>query len=382
MSRRLSVCLLTRNEGPNIERAIRSVGGVADEVVVADTGSTDGTRETARGLGAEVFSIGWDDDFSAGRNFALGRATGDWVLWLNPDEELLPSSHSLVRNLIGSEDDAFGYLVRVQSIPRAERPDQMSETLDLRLYRRRPDLCYVGRLHPGFAPELARAVAGEGRQVRASGLVIRHHASTSVVNESKLRWAAELLERELRDRPGRLPYLIEYGRNLLSLHDPRGHAVMAEAAEQVAAVIRAPAPPCPEVQILLEYALKTPTGPDRSQLLTDQAVALARRWFPNSPPLLWAIAESSFRARNFLESTALLERLVELGLRNSYDHAYPFDPRIVGSWALLNLGQCYRAQGRMDAARRCFGRLLGDPDFEKQAAKFLGELQGTAQGNG
>ena len=52
MSSRLSVCLLTRDEERNIERAIRSVEGISDEVVVADAGSTDRTEEIARGLGA------------------------------------------------------------------------------------------------------------------------------------------------------------------------------------------------------------------------------------------------------------------------------------------------------------------------------------------
>ena len=78
MSSRLSVCLLTRDEQRNIERAIRSVEGVADEVVVADAGSTDRTVEVARGLGARVVPFSWDDDFARGRNVAIGQASGDW----------------------------------------------------------------------------------------------------------------------------------------------------------------------------------------------------------------------------------------------------------------------------------------------------------------
>src|SRR5262245_21570036 len=83
----LTVCLLTRNEAGNLDRVLGSVAGVADEVVVADTGSTDATVEKAQALGARVTSVAWDDDFSAGRNQALDQATSDWILWLNPDEE-------------------------------------------------------------------------------------------------------------------------------------------------------------------------------------------------------------------------------------------------------------------------------------------------------
>ena len=380
MSSRLSVCLLTRDEERNIERVIRSVEGVADEVIVADTGSTDRTEEIARGLGARVVPVAWDDDFAAGRNVAIGQASGDWILWLNPDEELLPPWREQVRTLLVSGDDAFGYLVRVQDVPRADRPDQFSESWDLRLYRRRPDLRYVGRLHPSFTPDLTQGVAKEGQQVCPSEVVIRRHAYMSVLDESKLRWAVRLLERELQDRPGRLHYLIEYGRNLLLLKDPKGHEVMAQAIEQVLPATEALAPPSPDVQILLEYVLTAPPERYRGRITFDQATALARRWFPDSPPLLWTISETYFRARQFGAAAVLLERLVHLGVTGTYDRSQGFDPRILGPWALLNLGQCYRALGEPDKARRRFQQVLQDQDYGAQAATHLAEIEGVSGG--
>lgn len=76
----LSVCLLTRNEASTVGRAIRSVSGLADEVLVADTGSTDGTADVAANAGANVSQIAWDDDFAAGRNHVIQRAAGEWIL--------------------------------------------------------------------------------------------------------------------------------------------------------------------------------------------------------------------------------------------------------------------------------------------------------------
>jgi hypothetical protein len=380
MSSQLSVCLLTRDEERNIERAIRSVEGVADEVVVADAGSTDRTEEIARDLGARVVPFAWDDDFAQGRNFAIGKASGDWVLWLNPDEELLPPGRERVRPLIDSGGDVFGYLAQVQDVPRGDRLDQFSETWDIRLYRRRPDLRYVGRLHPSLAPELAQIVAQEGRQVVPSEVVIRRHAYMSVLDASKLRWAVRLLERELKDRPGQLHYLIEYGRNLLLLNDPKGHEVMAEAIEQVIPSIEAPAPPSPDVQLLLDYVLTTPPERSRCRITPNQAMTLALRWFPNSPPLLWTIAGSYFRARQFGAAAVLLEQLVQSGRTGAYDHSQKFDPRIIGPWALLNLGECHRALNNPESARRCFQPLLSDPEYGAQAAKHLAEVEGGSKG--
>jgi glycosyltransferase involved in cell wall biosynthesis len=118
----LSVCLVTRNEEHNMERILHSVAGVADEVIVADTGSTDGTVARAGQFGARVRPFAWQDDFAAARNYALDQATGDWVLWLNPDEELLPAGLERLPAYLAQED-ALGYGLRVQDLLQADRPD-------------------------------------------------------------------------------------------------------------------------------------------------------------------------------------------------------------------------------------------------------------------
>src|SRR4051794_31009386 len=84
----LSVCLLTRNEAATVARAVESVRKVADEVLVADTASTDGTADVAAKAGAIVSEFRWEDDFAAGRNHLIERAKSDWILWLDAKEQL------------------------------------------------------------------------------------------------------------------------------------------------------------------------------------------------------------------------------------------------------------------------------------------------------
>ena len=82
----LSVCIIARDEETTIGKAITSVKDIADEIIVADTGSSDKTVEIAKSLGARVIDFKWNDDFSAARNASIKEACGDYILVLDADE--------------------------------------------------------------------------------------------------------------------------------------------------------------------------------------------------------------------------------------------------------------------------------------------------------
>jgi hypothetical protein len=370
----LSVCFLTRNEEQHIGRALRSVAGMADQVVVADTGSSDGTAHRAAELGAEVHQFPWDDDFGAGRNFAIDKARGDWVLWMQADEELLPASHAALQDCL-SQNEVLAFFVRVQNVLAADRPDCASETSDLRLFRRLPELSFVGRLHPGLTPAAAELLKRTGREVQLSDITLRSHAPLSDSTPAKLRWTARLLERELQDQPGQLHYQIEYGRTLLALDPAKGHAVLAEAAEQVLAAQANPTAPGNKVQVLLEYLLTVRPDSSQSRLSPAQARDLALRWFPSSPPLLYLNAELAFHRGEFRLAAQLLERLLHLGRTGTYDRSRIFDPGLVGEDALINLAACHRQLGELDRAEQCYRQLLTSPKFGAQAGQCLAAMQ-------
>ncbi len=84
----LSACLIMKDEEDSIERCLRSIVHLVDEVVIYDTGSTDGSIELARSCGASVIPGYWDDDFSRARNEARRACRGEWLLHLDMDEEL------------------------------------------------------------------------------------------------------------------------------------------------------------------------------------------------------------------------------------------------------------------------------------------------------
>jgi glycosyltransferase involved in cell wall biosynthesis len=84
---RLSACLITLNEEESLSRALASLSGIADEVVVVDAGSTDQTKRIAREHGAVFFGRQWTN-YGEQKNFAASSASNDWILSLDADEEL------------------------------------------------------------------------------------------------------------------------------------------------------------------------------------------------------------------------------------------------------------------------------------------------------
>lgn len=83
----LSAVIIARNEAANIERVINSVLGVVSEVIVIDSGSTDGTQTLAKGLGARVLETEWLG-YGATKNWGAQQANNSWILSLDADEEL------------------------------------------------------------------------------------------------------------------------------------------------------------------------------------------------------------------------------------------------------------------------------------------------------
>ena len=96
----LALCVIAKNEEAMIERCIQSVAGIADEIIVYDTGSNDKTVEIAASNGAKVIEGYWDDSFSRARNDALESTSSEWILSLDADEEFLADKNAILETLL------------------------------------------------------------------------------------------------------------------------------------------------------------------------------------------------------------------------------------------------------------------------------------------
>ena len=84
----ISVCMIVKNEEAVLARCLDSLKGIADEIIIVDTGSTDKTKEIAAGYTDMLYDFTWVNDFSAARNFAFSKATMEYIYSADADEVL------------------------------------------------------------------------------------------------------------------------------------------------------------------------------------------------------------------------------------------------------------------------------------------------------
>jgi glycosyltransferase involved in cell wall biosynthesis len=106
--KRLSIIIVARNEALNIVDCVRSAR-FADEVIVLDSGSTDGTADLARAEGATVAVTDWPG-YGPQNNRGIDCAAGDWFFSLDADERITPELAVEIRAAI-ERDDVNGYRV-------------------------------------------------------------------------------------------------------------------------------------------------------------------------------------------------------------------------------------------------------------------------------
>lgn len=104
----LSICVVAQNEAENLPRALKSVESVADEIILVDGGSADGTREIARSHGAKVIDRAFTTHADQ-KNFAASCALHDWILLLDADEELSDELKKSVLTWKQSEPEFYVY---------------------------------------------------------------------------------------------------------------------------------------------------------------------------------------------------------------------------------------------------------------------------------
>lgn len=124
----ISLCIITKNEEKNLDRCLSCVKDYPFEIIVADTGSTDGTIDIAKKYTEHIYHFDWINDFAAARNFSISKASNDWILVLDADEFVYELDLDEIYRLIEQHPTGIGRLLRssediaqTTSVDRVER---------------------------------------------------------------------------------------------------------------------------------------------------------------------------------------------------------------------------------------------------------------------
>ncbi|WP_457568579.1 glycosyltransferase [Desulfurobacterium sp.] len=185
----ISACVIAKNEEKNLPRLLKSLKGKFKEIILVDTGSTDKTVEIAREFGCRVFQIKWTG-FADARNFAVSKATGEWVWHFDADfeiedEEFLKAKRHLM--LLDEKYNSADVIIENYNIDGTVR----SFSSHCFIHRNKPEIRWKGRVHEYL--ENAELTFGLNVKVKHFG-----YEDDAVLRKKALR-NVELLDMEIKE---------------------------------------------------------------------------------------------------------------------------------------------------------------------------------------
>lgn len=213
----LCLCMIVKDEEAFLKKCIESVREIVDEIVVADTGSTDNTVQLARELGADVYPYAWEESFALARNFAISKAKSDWLLLLDADEALERADHEALLSFIRTTT-LDGAHLRVRNYTGGYSPDQYSLHNALRLLRNNGQYYFHGAVHEQITSKQADTISA---QFTTLEVTVHHfgYLDDVVKRKEKRKRNLPLLEKQLEDNPDEPFTLFNMGNEYLSLKD-------------------------------------------------------------------------------------------------------------------------------------------------------------------
>lgn len=348
MTATICLTMIVRDEEARLANCLNRAKAAVDEIVIVDTGSTDGSVALAKQYTEKVYHFPWNNDFSAARNYAIEHSASDWILCLDADEQLDQAEN--LRALIDCqpEKDAF-FLPIYQSKDGAADFDRF---LVLRLFRNKPEYRYCGEIHE-HVPVLRQDAAGI-----AESPVIRHLPSGVKVRRRKRNRNISIIKKALEREPENCYLLYYLGAEWYGLgrYDKAADCLVnvvdrLDAAAEI--LFRAPA-----VRTFL-LCLK-------AQQRFEEALALCLEEIGRYPEYTDILFDGGMILEGQGEYEAAI-RWFNAAIANGSPPAVFYHTHgTEGFLALYHLGYCYEKSGQFTLAKSHYEKALKEnPVFEK-----------------
>lgn len=363
----LSLCMIVRNEADCIARCLDSAKPLVDEMIVVDTGSTDGSDTLCKSKGAKVLQFPWNNDFSEARNFSLDQASGDWILWLDADEKIEGTRDQLLK-LMSSEDyDLYAFRLHNYFGERAQS-SQIISMAHPRLFRNGIGFRFRNRIHESLNVEEVLPGEENKKRIGNANVAIWHYGYLDeyVKRKGKSRRNVALLKEELarNENDQWLHYHLasEYYRSKeyeLSFHHVNRSIVLFLLANLTP----------PSLLYKLKYSIMLSVGSFKGAYpAIEKAISL----YPDYVDLIFYKALILLYLDKPLEAIHTLDRCLEIG----DDNIKHLTQKGLGSYhAWYYKGQCYEKLNHEEKAISCYRQALEMNPAHKESETALLRLQ-------
>jgi hypothetical protein len=310
----LSVCMIVRNESQHLPKALSSVMGIASEIVVVDTGSTDDTVSIATAMGAKVLHFEWIDDFAAARNAAIEAATQPWILSLDADQQLTSDSAKVLAKALERVDcmaqvvtiDLYGPSTMYLDTTMGKSEVELAFK-SLRLFRNHPQIRFSGRVHEDVSKSLLSMGQGHWPD---SGVVLADHGYVHPQERDRKRERNLLLLRRLhQEQPNEIFPAYKLATTLLHAHPEEGQDMLEKVVELINGLPSAEWSGLAYLPKLLAAVVDMWRGQGR---LEESAQWCAKLYAVVGDPLCFATGMGMANAGRADEADKLLSRYLEL----------------------------------------------------------------------
>jgi glycosyltransferase involved in cell wall biosynthesis len=177
----LSLCMIVKNEALHLERCLSSVQGLVAEIIIADTGSSDGSMDIARSFGARIFDIPWENDFAKARNLTLRQASCPWILVLDADEAADGWQEETLQLLLENTQVQGYFLPFIHYVGSHAGGEYVTDNV-CRLFRNDRRILFHGSIHEEAASSIWSRPEG---QIAYADLPVRHYGYLDSELQSK-----------------------------------------------------------------------------------------------------------------------------------------------------------------------------------------------------
>ncbi|MGY8788542.1 MAG: glycosyltransferase, partial [Fidelibacterota bacterium] len=208
----ISFCLITKNEEKNLKRCLNSLSKIRHkEIIIVDTGSTDKTLQIAKSYDAEIYHHTWTNNFSEARNKTLEFARGDWLFFLDADEELTSDALETLKEDM-AKPNILGYRLPLENVG---SPLHGCNYVP-RLVRNAPGLHFIGKIHETIHASVLVVMRQWNMDQVIGKTKILHHGykPEELERKNKVKRNLALYEEALEELPDEPSIMMNYAHDL------------------------------------------------------------------------------------------------------------------------------------------------------------------------